>query len=215
MSEQGHFPHLFEPIALRHKTLRNRIVFGAHTVNMSLDGTPSDRHFGYYRERARGGAAMIVVEPVPPHPSGILIRANFRGQDETTVPHFRRITDECKSHGTVMIHQIYHVGQHGDQDHSFHAYWSPSGLPSFHDQHGSHAMTEAEIETMIDAFVSQATARAAGRLRRRRSVLRLQLPDRPVLVADHQPARRSLGRQSRESRALRRRDLFAHPQDVR
>jgi len=152
----GPFPHLFEPIALRHKTLKNRIVFGAHTVNMSLDGTPSDRHFGYYRERARGGAAMIVVEPVPPHPSGILIRANFRGQDPTTVPHFRRITDECKSHGTVMIHQIYHVGQHGDQDHSFHAYWSPSGLPSFHDQHGSHRMTEAEIETMIAAFVSQA-----------------------------------------------------------
>ena len=24
------FPHLFSPLALRHKTLRNRIVFGAH-----------------------------------------------------------------------------------------------------------------------------------------------------------------------------------------
>jgi len=150
------FPHLFKPIALRHKTLKNRIVFGAHTVNMSLDGTPSDRHFGYYRERARGGAAMIVVEPVPAHRTGVLIRANFRTQDESTIPYFRRITDECHSHGTVMIHQIYHVGQHGDQDHSWEPYWSPSGLPSFHDQHGSHAMTEAEIEEMIDSFVTQA-----------------------------------------------------------
>ena len=59
------FPHLFQPLTLRHKTLKNRIVFGAHTANMSVDGWPSDRHLGYYRERARGGAAMIVVEPVP------------------------------------------------------------------------------------------------------------------------------------------------------
>jgi 2,4-dienoyl-CoA reductase-like NADH-dependent reductase (Old Yellow Enzyme family) len=156
------FPHLFEPISLRHKTLKNRIVFGAHTVNMSLDGTPSDRHFGYYRERARGGAAMIVVEPVPAHRTGILIRANFRTQDDSTIPHFRRITDECHSHGTVMIHQIYHVGQHGDQDHSWEPYWSPSGLPSFHDQHGSHAMTEAEIEEMIESFVAQAKREQAA-----------------------------------------------------
>ena len=51
------FPHLFQPLQLRHKTLKNRIVFGAHTANMSEGGLPGDRHLGYYRERARGGAA--------------------------------------------------------------------------------------------------------------------------------------------------------------
>ena len=60
MSES--FPTLFSPLKLRAKTLKNRIVFGAHTANMSHEGLPGDRHFGYYRERARGGAAMIVVE---------------------------------------------------------------------------------------------------------------------------------------------------------
>ncbi len=55
------FPHLFSPLQLRHKPLRNRIVFGAHTANMAVDGLPVERHRGYYEERARGGAAMIVV----------------------------------------------------------------------------------------------------------------------------------------------------------
>jgi len=32
---------------------------------MSTDGLPARRHLGYYRERAIGGAAMIVVEPIP------------------------------------------------------------------------------------------------------------------------------------------------------
>jgi 2,4-dienoyl-CoA reductase-like NADH-dependent reductase (Old Yellow Enzyme family) len=157
------FPTLFSPIGLRHKTLKNRIVFGAHTANMSVEGLPGDRHVGYYRERARGGAAMIVVEPVPAHRTGVLTRGNFRHEDDSVIPHFRRITEACHEHGTVMVHQIYHVGGHGDQDNSWEPYWSPSGVPSFHDQHGSHAMTEAEIEELIEAFVAAARRdQAAG-----------------------------------------------------
>src|SRR3546814_1358721 len=49
---RSHFPHLFQPLRLRHKTLRCRINFGAHTANMSLDGLPVDRHLGYYTERS-------------------------------------------------------------------------------------------------------------------------------------------------------------------
>lgn len=150
------FPHLFTPLTLRHKRLKNRIVFGAHTANMSEAGLPGDRHFGYYRERARGGVAMIVVEPVPAHRTGILTRGNFRHQDDSIIAPFRRITDACHEHDVVMIHQIYHVGAHGDQDNSWEPYWSPSGTPSFHDQYGSHAMSKAEIEEVIEAFVEAA-----------------------------------------------------------
>ena len=149
------FPHVFSPVKLRHRTLENRVVFGAHTVNMSHEGLPGDRHFGYYRERARGGAGMIVVEPAPAHRTGVLIRGNFL-TDDAVIPHFRRITDECHSHGTTMLHQIYHVGAHGDQDNSWAPYWSPSGTPSMHDPWGSHAMTEAEIEELIEGFVAAA-----------------------------------------------------------
>ncbi|HKY94599.1 MAG TPA: FAD-dependent oxidoreductase, partial [Kiloniellales bacterium] len=157
MGEQGQaFPHLFRPLKLRHKTLRNRIVFGAHTVNMSYEGLPGDRHYGYYRERARGGAAMIVVEPTPAHRTGILIRGNLLAESDAGIEPFRRITTECKELGAVMIHQIYHVGAHGDHDNSWQPYWSPSGLPSMHDQWGSHRMTEAEIEEVIEGFIAQA-----------------------------------------------------------
>ena len=150
------FPHLFAPVRLRHRTLKNRIVFGAHTVNMSYEGLPGDRHFGYYRERARGGVAMIVVEPAPAHRTGRLIRGNFLHEDDSVIPHFRRITEECHRHDVTMIHQIYHTGAHGDQDNSWEPYWSPSGMPSLGDPWGSHAVSEAEIEELIEAFVQAA-----------------------------------------------------------
>ena len=159
----GAFPHVFEPLTLRHVTLRNRIVFGAHTANMAEQGLPGPRHLGYYLERARGGAAMIVVEPVPVHPTAVLTRGNFLAADDRVVAGFRAITDACHAEGTVMVLQLYHVGQHGDFDNSYRPSWSPSGLPSYHDAEGSHAMTDAEVEEVIDGFVDAAVrARAAG-----------------------------------------------------
>ncbi len=161
MSNQ--FPALFQPLQLRHKTLRNRIVFGAHTANMSDMGLPGERHRGYYEERARGGAAMIVVEPVPVHRTAVLTRGNFRHSTDEVIPHFRKITDVVHSHGAVICHQLYHVGQHGDFDNSYEPNWSPSGLPSFHDSDGSHKMTDAEIEEIIEGFVQAARrAKEAG-----------------------------------------------------
>ncbi|HEY8818048.1 MAG TPA: FAD-dependent oxidoreductase [Candidatus Limnocylindrales bacterium] len=159
------FPHVFEPLQLRHKTLTSRIVFGAHTANMAEDGLPGARHIGYYRERALGGAAMIVVEPVPIHRTGVLTRGNFRHEDDAIIPAFRAVTDACReaSPEIVMIHQLYHVGQHGDADNSFAPNWSPSGLPSYHDADGSHAMTTDEIEELIRGFVAAAArAQASG-----------------------------------------------------
>lgn len=154
MSQQ--FPALFQPLQLRHKTLRNRIVFGAHTANMSDMGLPGERHRGYYEERARGGAAMIVVEPVPVHRTAVLTRGNFRHSTDEIIPHFRKVTDAVHAHGAVICHQLYHVGQHGDFDNSYEPNWSPSGGPSFHDSDGSHAMNEQEIEEIIESFVEAA-----------------------------------------------------------
>lgn len=157
------FPHLFQPLQLRHVTLRNRIVFGAHTANMSEAGLPGERHRAYYEERALGGAAMIVVEPVPVHRTAVLTRGNFKHSTDEIIPHFRKVTDAVHKHGTAICHQLYHVGQHGDFDNSFEPNWSPSGLPSFHDSDSSHTMSEVEIEEIIASFVEAARrARESG-----------------------------------------------------
>ena len=154
------FPRLTSPIRLRGRELRNRIVFGAHTANMAEGGLPTGRHVAYYAERAVGGAAMIVVEPMPVHPAAVLTRGNFRPGDDAVIPHFRPVAAAIRDNGAVAIQQLYHIGAHGDSDNSFHAHWSPSGLPSYHDGDGSHAMSEPEIWETIDGFV-QAARRCA------------------------------------------------------
>jgi 2,4-dienoyl-CoA reductase-like NADH-dependent reductase (Old Yellow Enzyme family) len=150
------YPRLTSPLDLRGHTLRNRIVFGAHTNNMSDQGLPGPRMGKYLLERALGGAAMIVCEPVPVHATGVLTRGNLLHASDAIIPHFQRITDEVKDAGAVILQQLYHVGAHGDGDLSFQPHWSPSGGPSYHDSDGSHRMTEAEIETLLDAHAAAA-----------------------------------------------------------
>ena len=136
--------------------MRNRIVFGAHTTNMAEQGLPGERHLAYYRERAMGGAAMLVIEPMPVHPAAVLTRGNFRNSTDEVIPHFRKITEAVHDEGALILQQLYHVGQHGDADNSYHANWSPSGRPSYHDSDGSHSMLETEIEETIEGFVQAA-----------------------------------------------------------
>jgi 2,4-dienoyl-CoA reductase-like NADH-dependent reductase (Old Yellow Enzyme family)/thioredoxin reductase len=157
------YNNMFQPLELRHRRLDNRVVFGAHTANMAEQGLPGERHRGYYEERAIGGAAMIVVEPMPVHATAVLTRGNFRHCDDEVIPHFREITDAVHAHGSTILQQLYHVGQHGDSDLSFMPHWSPSGLASYHDSDGSHAMREAEILEVIDCFTRAAQrCQAAG-----------------------------------------------------
>ncbi len=148
--------HLLQPIQLRHTQLKNRCVFGAHTTNMSNLGLPDAQHRAYYKERAQGGAAMIVVEPMPVHATAVLTRGNFLSNDDAVIAPFKQLVDECKAFGTVMIQQLYHVGQHGDAGLSFSPNWSPSGQPSYHDSDGSHAMSTGQIEELIQSFVDSA-----------------------------------------------------------
>jgi 2,4-dienoyl-CoA reductase-like NADH-dependent reductase (Old Yellow Enzyme family)/thioredoxin reductase len=148
--------HLLSPLELRGHTLRNRIVFGAHTNNMSDQGIPGPRMGKYLLERALGGAAMIVVEPVPVHRTGVLTRGNLLHASDEIIKPFQTITDEVKAAGAVICQQLYHIGAHGDSDLSFAPHWSPSGHASYHDSDGSHRMTVAEIEELIAAHIAAA-----------------------------------------------------------
>ncbi len=156
-------PYLLSPLQLRGQTLRNRIVFGAHTNNMSDQGIPGPRMEAYFVERALGGAAMIVTEPVPVHRTGVLTRGNLLHSSDKIIPNLQRITSKVREAGALIVQQLYHVGAHGDSDLSFAPHWSPSGGPSYHDSDGSHQMTEAEIEELLQAHLAAAIrAKKAG-----------------------------------------------------
>ena len=189
------FPHVFEPLTIRHRTLRSRINFGAHTANMAEGGLPGDRHVGYYRERALGGAGMIVVEPVPVHRTAVLTRGNFRHDDDFDHP------------GLPTSHRHVPRGQPRHRD-------DPAAV-SRRAARRRGRLLRSELVAIGPALVPRCgwqprddrgrdrrghrgvrrrgAPRSVGRLRRHRDLRRLQRARRSVLDALVEPAHRRVG----------------------
>jgi 2,4-dienoyl-CoA reductase-like NADH-dependent reductase (Old Yellow Enzyme family) len=58
------YPQLFSPLDLAGKRLRNRVVHLAMSTALASNGQVTERHTQYFANRAKGGAAMIVTEPL-------------------------------------------------------------------------------------------------------------------------------------------------------
>jgi len=64
MRETAEFAALFTPFALAGKRLRNRITHASMSLLATPDGRVTDRLIQYHANRAAGGAAMTVTEPL-------------------------------------------------------------------------------------------------------------------------------------------------------
>lgn len=61
----SHYKELFSPVELGNIKLRNRITMSALTRNRSIPtNVPNEVNLEYYKQRAIGGAGLIVTEGV-------------------------------------------------------------------------------------------------------------------------------------------------------
>ncbi|MBN35672.1 MAG: oxidoreductase [Rhodospirillaceae bacterium] len=104
------FPHLFEPMALRGHTVRNRLFFPAHGTSLGKDGKVADSLIAYHEARAEGGAGMIIVEGMSMHPSFDIRSGYLLAADPEVVPGFRQLSDAVHCHDTVLLGQLFHPG---------------------------------------------------------------------------------------------------------
>jgi 2,4-dienoyl-CoA reductase-like NADH-dependent reductase (Old Yellow Enzyme family)/thioredoxin reductase len=107
------FTRLFEPIAIRGKVIRNRIVQpGQGTGFGHLDGRISRRHLDFHRAKALGGVGLVIFEH-----TGIDRRGNVIPlmepliDDDRFVPRLRELTEMVQGHGARIFFQLGHGGR--------------------------------------------------------------------------------------------------------
>ncbi len=103
------FSHLFSGIGIGTLRLKNRIVMTAMHLNYTPDGEVTERLTAFYRARAQGGAALIVV--------GGCVIDRYGGSpsminltEDRFVPGLRRFTDALHADGARVSAQLYHAG---------------------------------------------------------------------------------------------------------
>ena len=105
------YPRLFSPFTLAGKRLRNRIVHPSMTTVCGLGGRVTDRLVQYHANRARGGAGMIVTEPLAaaPHQRRITTRVCAWNDDE--LAGLRRWADAVEGEDCRLVGQLQDAGR--------------------------------------------------------------------------------------------------------
>ena len=153
------YPHLLAPLDLGFTTIRNRVLMGSMHTGLE------DRFYNYgklaafYRERARGGAGLIVTGGISPNRQGWLLpfggTLNFIGD----VPNHRKVTRAVHEEGGKILLQILHAGRYGYQPFVVSASSVKSPISKFKPK----ALDAAGIESTIAAYARCAKlAKMAG-----------------------------------------------------
>jgi 2,4-dienoyl-CoA reductase-like NADH-dependent reductase (Old Yellow Enzyme family) len=104
-------PKLFEPLALRGVTLKNRIVVSPMCQYSAEDGFANDWHLVHLGSRAVGGAGLIIQEATAVSPEGRISPEDLGIWKDEHVPMLRRINDFIAAQGSVPGVQLAHAGR--------------------------------------------------------------------------------------------------------
>jgi len=158
------FINLFEPVNIGTMRLRNRIVMAATGTNFPGDGTVTDRAIAFYRERAKGGAGLIVVEGTGIDPlHGLAMPNQVNLFDDRFIPSFKRLVRAMRDEDAKTCIQLSHPGALASSRFTGKQPLSPSGISIPGIWEIPKAMTSGEIEAVIRAHIDAARrARESG-----------------------------------------------------
>ncbi|MGH2339887.1 FAD-dependent oxidoreductase [Segnochrobactraceae bacterium EtOH-i3] len=148
------FSRLMQPIRLGSCEIRNRIVLTGHGTGMGVDGAPDDRMVAYYEERARGEVGLIMLGSQQVHPSSPGITGLICNYDDRILPGLARVAEAVHRHGGKVFGYLSHMGFATTARPV--PLWSASA--TYEQKYGevAHAMTEAEIAEVTEAFAAAA-----------------------------------------------------------
>lgn len=152
------YPNLLSPIDVGPFTLPNRVLMGSmHTGLEEIEGGMS-RLAAFYTERVNGGAGLIVTGGFSPDQAGRLNSHAATLETQAQADTHLEITDAVHQSGGRILAQLLHAGRY-----SYHPNLvAPSAIRSPINADTPRALTGAEIETTINAFVNAAEMARRG-----------------------------------------------------
>ena len=153
---------LFQPLAVRSLTVRNRFAMAPMTRQASPGGIPGGDVAEYYRRRAAGGVGLIITEgirlpePAAGHPLAIPTLAG-----NEVLAGWTRVVDAVHREGATIAAQLWHQGvQRDDADGVVPV--GPSGVDGLGNPRGRELEAD-ELHGIAELFArSAANARDVG-----------------------------------------------------
>ena len=106
---QSPYPRLFSPLVLAGQSLKNRIAHASISPRFGAHQGLHPNYLHYFVNRAKGGAAMVVSDPI-----GIIEQhglERLRAWDASMEGDLRRLADGVRAHGSALIGQVQDTGR--------------------------------------------------------------------------------------------------------
>jgi 2,4-dienoyl-CoA reductase-like NADH-dependent reductase (Old Yellow Enzyme family) len=157
VSEQGSiYTRIWTPLNIGSITVKNRIVMTAMTSNYAEDHILSERHIAFYRERAKGGAALMITEQQGAYP---YTKGSFHmgcsAWDKRSIPQYAKLADAVHEYGARMFAQLAGWGVHDKGSmvmDEWHPLWAASRVPSILHHETPMVVGQSEIDQMVEGF---------------------------------------------------------------
>lgn len=157
---------LFEPLTLRGRTLKNRIVSTAHAPGYAENGIPGPRYQAYHEAKAKGGLALTMFGGSSIVSGDVTsIYGQIDVSTDRVIPHFRDFAARIHAHGALLMCQISHMGRRTAWDAGdWIAPIAPSAIrdPAHHAM--PRAMEEEDIARVLADYAAAARRCAEGGL---------------------------------------------------
>jgi len=146
------YPRLFQSFELAGKRLKNRIVHASMSTGRAINGQIGPGQIQYCANRAKGGAAVVVTEPLAMirQQQGVALRASvFTAESEEMLRRWARAVEDedCR-----LLGQVQDSGRGRHLPYRNYAAIGASPLPDDLSWTMPHELTADEIVAMLDDF---------------------------------------------------------------
>ncbi len=151
-------PNLSDPLRVRGLHLRNRLVMAPTATGLAHDAAPGPAQIQWYRDHARSGVGLVVVESCAVAPDARIMAFNLGLWEDAQIPGMASLARAIQAEGVPAVLQIVHGGarsHRADLAQERVGATAVALLPG----PAPRPMTDAEILAAVEAF-AQAARRA-------------------------------------------------------
>ena len=151
---------IWQPLTIGSTQVRNRIMMTAQSASFGKDNLISDRHIEYYRERAKGGAALFICEQQGAHRfSKGSFYEGCTAWEPRAIPQYAKLAEAVHEHGARQFAQLFGCGVHDKGTtimDEWHPLWGVSKIPSFTHREIPMVMEQEHIDDIVAGFAQSA-----------------------------------------------------------
>ena len=146
------YKHLFEPIQIGKKTIKNRIFMPPISTNLANKGYVTDELVQHYSARAKGGVGLIVSEVVTVEPTYIYLPGDMSIHDDSYIDGWKKVFEELHKYGTVLLPQLFHPAYMAFPLPGTPQLIAPSHVGPYYAKAAPRAVTKEELKVIIKQF---------------------------------------------------------------